>query len=388
MKGQLITRRGDVRMGYRCNARCGFCYYQEKLDTPVDEEPTSAELAARLRHLRHQGCTEVEFTGGEPTIRPDLPELIGLARSLGFVNVSVVSNGLKMSRIGYTCALVEAGANDFLLSVHGHTAQLHDAHTNIRGSFDRIMRAMANIHECKVRVRTSTTVTSRNHEHLEDIVGHLIDHGADGLHLAVFSPVAQALNEDHGMSIRYPVAGRSIKRAIDAHRHHLPPLSVKYIPFCFMQGYEQFVMNSYQQSFDPDDWNYYLSNRVRRADTRMKRFAFDALSLAGAVLLRNRLFAAQYGISGLKVLGFTRGVELLRKERPSACHSCRYDAVCDHVYKGYAKAYGVEEIVPVQGQRVVDPAWAYVIPRTRTAGTPLPQGEPPTRRLLPVVTRE
>ncbi len=388
MTGHPITGRGDVRMGYRCNARCGFCYYQDKLDTPVDEEPTSAELEERLVQLRRHGATEVEFTGGEPTIRKDLPDLVAKARSLGFVNVSLVSNGLQMSRMPYTASLVSAGVNDVLLSVHGHTAALHDAHTKIRGSYDRIMAAMANVEECGVRVRTSTTVTAQNHEHLTDIVGHHIEHGADGLHLAVFSPVAQALVVDQGMAVSYPVAGEAIKRAIDAHVHHLPPLSVKYIPFCFLQGYEQYVMNLYQQNFDPDDWNYYLSNKLRRADTPLKRLAFDAASLAGALLLRNRRFAMGYGVSGLKVMGFTRGVELLRKERPKACGGCRFDAVCDHVWKGYVETYGAEEIRPVPGERVVDPAWAYVVPKTRETGTPLPDGEPPsTPRLLPVVTR-
>jgi hypothetical protein len=146
-------------------------------------------------------------------------------------------------------------------------------------------------------------------------------------------------------------------------------------------------MNLYQQNFDPDDWNYYLSNKLRRADTPLKKLGFDAASLLAALLLRNRSFAAGYGISGLKVLGFTRGVELLRKERPKACRGCRYDAVCDHVWKGYVDTYGSEEISAVAGERVVDPAWAYVLPRSRDAGTALPDGEPPAhRRLLPVVS--
>ena len=383
-----ITERGDVRMGYRCNARCGFCYYQEQLDTPVDQEPTSAELEERLRQLRRHGATEVEFTGGEPTIRKDLPELVARARSLGFVNVSVISNGLQMARLPYTAALVEAGVNDVLLSVHGHTAELHDAHTKIRGSFDKIMKAMANVKACGVRCRVSTTVTAQNQEHLTEICGHLIAHGADGLHLAVFSPVAQAMSVDQHMSVPYPVAAAAIKRAIDVHADSLPPLSVKYIPFCFMQGYEQYVMNLYQQSFDPDDWNYYLSNKVRRADTALKRLAFDAASLAGAAFLRNRRFALRSGLSGLKVLGFTRAVEMLRKERPAACRGCRYDAVCDHVWKGYVATYGADELTPVPGERVTDPAWSYVLAGTRVTGTALPDGRvPPQPKLLPVVSR-
>jgi pyruvate-formate lyase-activating enzyme len=366
-----VSQRAEIRVGFRCNARCGFCYYQDSLDNPVEKEPSSRQLFAQLDDLRRSGATEIEFTGGEPTIRPDLPQLIAHAVSLGFVNISIISNGLKLAKAEYAETLVAAGANDFLFSVHGHTAELHDAHTRVRGSFRRIMTAIANVQTLGARCRSSTTVTGRNCAYMPQIVGHLAAAGVDSMHLAVFSPVTEAKGTDTAMSVRYPAAAEAIKTAIDLHAATLPPLSVKYIPFCFMVGYEKYVMNLYQQSFDPDDWNYYLGNKVRRAGTPLKRALFHVAVLAGALLVKDRATTRLYGREGRLAMGFTRLVELLRKKRLPACRDCRYRVVCEFAWRDYVRRFGTHEFVPVRGERVVDPAWCYELARYRTPGVRL-----------------
>jgi MoaA/NifB/PqqE/SkfB family radical SAM enzyme len=337
----------------------------------VELEPTTEQIAKRLRVLREHGATEVEFTGGEPTIRADLPQLVRLARTLGFVNVSIISNGLRLAKPAYAEEIVAAGANDFLFSIHGDDAQLHDGHTKIPGSFARILQAVTNVRALGARVRATTTVTGRNHGRLADILELLLRLNVACIHLAVFSPVARAVTTDESLFVRYSDAGESIKRAIDRHRERLPPLSVKYIPFCFMRGYESYVMNLYQQSFDPDDWNYYLSNKVRRADRLVGRVLVDVASVIGGLFAKDHTVPLRHGWSGWKVFGLTRLVELLRKRRPVACRSCRYDIVCDHVWKDYVARFGNAEIRAVPGEKIVDPAWCYGLARYRAPGTPV-----------------
>ena len=47
-----LSQRGEIRLGFRCNARCGFCYYQDLLDNPKDKEPTTGQLKRQLQVLR------------------------------------------------------------------------------------------------------------------------------------------------------------------------------------------------------------------------------------------------------------------------------------------------------------------------------------------------
>jgi len=369
-----LSRRAEIRLGFRCNARCGFCYYQDRLEIPKEEEPKAIDLERRLRLLRRLGASEVEFTGGEPTLRSELPELIRLSRDLGFVNISMITNGLKAARFGYAEKLVEAGLNDVLLSLHGHEPDLHDEHTGITGSHKAAIQALNNFKKLGVRVRTSATITGRNVKWTKLLLKQSIDLGSASVHLAVFSPASVAEASHARFYVRYTDAAAAIKGAIDELKQYLPPLSVKYIPFCVMRGYEQYVMNFYQQSYDPDDWNYYFSNRIRRADKVISGFLFDLLSVCAAPFSGNFRHAKKHGGLGLKVQGLSKCIELVRKKRISACKACRYDRVCDHVWRDYLKRFGAYEFEPVLGDKINDPVWCYLMATTRPAGEQLNKG--------------
>jgi len=278
----------------------------------------------------------------------------------------MITNGLRLANPKYARRLIVAGLNDCLISIHGHTSQLHDRHTSIPGSFDKTYQAAQNLHENGARFRASSTVTGLNHMYLTEIVGAMLDWGAACLHLPVFSPVSDAASsDDDAMFVSYTDAGAAIKAAIDMHHDRLPPLSVKYIPFCFLEGYERYVMNLYQQSFDPDDWNYYWSNKLRRAKRRFPQAAFDFLVSAVGLVSRRKSQSTISQPGQTKLFGLIRIVELLRKKRVDACRTCRYDDVCDHVWKGYIAHFGESEIRPVLGAKVTDPVWAYDMARYR-----------------------
>ena len=74
---------------YRCNATCGFCDIWERPSPYVTLENVQANLLA----LRRLGVKVIDFTGGEPLLHRQLSELLGMAKSLGFVT-TVTTNGL------------------------------------------------------------------------------------------------------------------------------------------------------------------------------------------------------------------------------------------------------------------------------------------------------
>ncbi|WP_139558999.1 radical SAM protein [Methylotetracoccus oryzae] len=361
-----LSRRGEIRLGFRCNARCGFCYYQDLLDQPPEKEPTSAALRAGLTALRRLGATEVEFTGGEPTISAELPDLTRFARHLGFSYISLITNGIRLARPSYAEELVAAGINDVLISIHGARAETHDRLTGIPGSHGKAIQAFENLRALGVRCRTTCTVTGDNLAEIEDILALFLSLQASAVHFAVFSPAAQAGGTEAGLRLSYAEAAAALKRAIARHEMALPPLSVKYIPFCYMQGFERYVMNFYQQSFDPDDWNYYFSNRVRRAPSGWRAIVFDAISLSGCLLARHWRLPFGRGLIGMKIYGLTRLIELVRKRRLPACRSCSHDLICDHVWKGYED---VSTIRPIPGKKLTHPAENYVMAAYRKPAT-------------------
>jgi len=101
-----------IDVTHRCNMTCANCYVPNR-SIPDLDAGWLVSIFNRLPKGRH-----VRFVGGEPTLREDLPELIGAARACGHHPV-VVSNGLRLSNREYLRSLKRAGLQVAYLSFNG-----------------------------------------------------------------------------------------------------------------------------------------------------------------------------------------------------------------------------------------------------------------------------
>lgn len=106
-----------VEVTSRCNLRCPVCFAgsgSESADIPV------SELSGIFTGLAQAGNTFVQLSGGEPTVRDDLPEIIVAARKAGCDTVQLNSNGLRLGREpGYAKALADAGLSFVFMQFDG-----------------------------------------------------------------------------------------------------------------------------------------------------------------------------------------------------------------------------------------------------------------------------
>jgi MoaA/NifB/PqqE/SkfB family radical SAM enzyme len=98
----------------RCNLSCAYCSEYDKVSDPI---PTEI-LEERLQKLKSLGTFGVSLTGGEPTLHPQLPNLIRKCRQLGFFRTGMISNGFLL-RPELIEALNEAGLQEMQLSIDG-----------------------------------------------------------------------------------------------------------------------------------------------------------------------------------------------------------------------------------------------------------------------------
>lgn len=366
-----ITERVELLLGCQCNARCRFCYSLESVkNNRQDAELSTKEVKRILRYIRKKGITEVEFTGGEPTIREDLPRLVSFAKSLGFVNISMITNGLRLSRFDYAKQLVEAGVNDFIFSIHGHTEALHDYQTQIHGSYDQLMVSIHNIKKLGVRFRSNTVINGLNYRYATEIMKHLIELDMKSIYFVFFNPVGEASEAEKEVYVKYSEAVKYVVKAIDLYEERLPCFNVKYIPFCFLKGYEKYVMNTYQQNFDPDEWNLYISFMVSqlRFNFFHRLFSTSRTIVQGLTNLKDFTFPLKYGWYGLKMAAITRYMEMKDKKCLKVCHGCSYYNVCDYLWMNYYLHYGEDGVEPIKGPGINNPVWSYVAPAYRVPG--------------------
>ncbi len=125
-----------VQTGPRCNLRCVYCNVHGGDDPRLFEAPyieSLVELAAKQID-RSRGRATLDFIGGEPTLHPDLPALIRHARSAGFDEVSICTNGVLLhKRPGLLDELVAAGLTMIRYSFHSHDTGQANALADVRG---------------------------------------------------------------------------------------------------------------------------------------------------------------------------------------------------------------------------------------------------------------
>ena len=116
------TCTGLVEVTMRCDLACPVCYAGAgRTEGTLPPDPPLAALAAQLDSLKTaSGACNVQISGGEPTIREELPAIVTLARERGFGLVQLNTNGLRLGRdAGYAARLRAAGLDSVYLQWDG-----------------------------------------------------------------------------------------------------------------------------------------------------------------------------------------------------------------------------------------------------------------------------
>ena len=103
----------------RCNLRCAVCFADSDGDT--GEDPTVEDILRLLERAKAAaGSCHLQLSGGEPTLRDDLPEIIAAARRIGFSFIQVNTNGIRLaSDKSYVRRLQSAGLSSVFLQFDG-----------------------------------------------------------------------------------------------------------------------------------------------------------------------------------------------------------------------------------------------------------------------------
>jgi radical SAM protein with 4Fe4S-binding SPASM domain len=122
----------------------------------------------------------VSFTGGEPTLRADLPELVAYARGRG-LRTNLITNGIRCGDEAYVARLAEAGLNSAQVSVEAGDAAAHDVVVANPGAFERTLQGVRNLKAAGIHIHTNTTINDRNLEALPTLVDLLGEMGQEYL---------------------------------------------------------------------------------------------------------------------------------------------------------------------------------------------------------------
>jgi len=150
----IAPARMDLAVTYRCNLKCPKCYVGER---QVDREMSTSEWVKTFEVLWKVGIPQVVFTGGEPTLRDDLVELVSEADE--FVT-GLVTNGTKLSDLAQP--LFEASLDYAQVTVESFDPTIHDRITCTEGSHAMTLAGIGKALSVGLQLVTNTTLTKTN----------------------------------------------------------------------------------------------------------------------------------------------------------------------------------------------------------------------------------
>jgi MoaA/NifB/PqqE/SkfB family radical SAM enzyme len=296
-------KRTDIKIGFRCNNRCKFCVQGDKRELLAAKD--FKEIEKDLREAFGKGKTEVVLTGGEPTLHPDFLKIIKLAKSAGFKNIQIQTNGRMFAYPDFCLKTIEAGATEFSPAIHGPNAEIHDFLTSVPGSFGQTIQGIKNLKKLAQRVITNTVITSQNYRFLPQIAELLVGLDVDQFQFAFLHISGRAAENKDWIVPRKSKIIEYVKKGLEVGIKANKRVMTEAIPYCLMAGYEDCIAERiipdgsvFDIDFTIEDYGEYRRNE-----------------------------------------GKTKG---------SRCPQCKYYKICEGPWKEYPEIFGWDEFKPVK----------------------------------------
>ncbi len=197
--------RMDLAITYRCNNDCPHCYNARPRDYAELDTSDWKHILDRLWAL---GVPHIVFTGGEPTLRADLPVLISHAESLGQIT-GLNTNARRLSDPAYVQRLVDAGLDHIQVTVESCEPDVHGLMVGSESAFRQTIQGLKNVLRTPLYVMTNTTMLETNLHTIPATLDFLADLGVPtvGLNALIYS--------GHGLTVGTGLKERDLQSILD-----------------------------------------------------------------------------------------------------------------------------------------------------------------------------
>jgi MoaA/NifB/PqqE/SkfB family radical SAM enzyme len=276
----------SMTMEFRCNLRCVHCMIEDTMHRLAPESADRfEELLAQNRELRR--WKGLILTGSEITLRRDLPELARRARASGFEHVRIQTHGMHLAERAYCEELVEAGVDEYFVSVAGPDAETHDAITTVPGSFGKTLRGLENLEGIAGAVTlTNTVVTTRSFKMLPAVVDRLSHlKRLVQMEFWVYWPMSES--DDKDLVASHSQIAPYLREAVSRVRALERGVEVKNFPECLLGDEGAALMNTQPQLFiDPAFWPEFMRNGFYQCVYRDRCESTECLGLSTAYIAK------------------------------------------------------------------------------------------------------
>ncbi|HPN81159.1 MAG TPA: radical SAM protein [bacterium] len=228
----------------QCNNRCVWCY--EKCNKASGKAFMGHEIVFKALGLLNKiDLNKVILIGGEPTLHPELSEIINTIKILG-LKLSMVTNGRKLSDMDMVMAIKEKGIDQVTISVHGWSEQTYSNFTGSSVGFGELKDAIRNLRVASVNHDFNITLSNFTLGRVDEIMDFLNSQGIRkiGFNLSAPSVSAEKVESSFvpsAIEFRWHIL-EVVRKSSEA---GIKPVFLFTMPYCI---------------FSDDDWRFILSN--------------------------------------------------------------------------------------------------------------------------------
>jgi MoaA/NifB/PqqE/SkfB family radical SAM enzyme len=293
-------------MGYECNNSCSFCINSYKRDY---ESKSTATIMQEMAVARKQGNTYLELIGGEPTIRPDILDIISFGKKLKFRYIVMATNGRLFSYNDFARRIVGAGLTDLIFSIHGDTPELHDSLTRAKGSFKQLMKGIENIRSAGLwKIGSNTTIVKQNYRRLEKIGKLIRSLGINNAEFIFVDPEKGEISDNfHTYVPKISKAAPYMRKTLALAQEKTSNWNVRYVPLC------------------------YFTNHIHQV-SELKELEF---------------FNTQHLAPDFINLDVVESRKNISRKKTKKCIGCDLFDSCEGIWRKYLECYGDGELKPI-----------------------------------------
>ena len=340
------------------------------------------------------GNDAVDIQGGEPTIYPQIDELVSYCRGIG-LRPTLITNALALANRDRCLSLRQAGLHDLLVSVHGQ-GEIFDSIVGVPQAHRKQLLAIDNLLDTGIPFRFNCVLSKMALPQLADIARFAVDKGALVVNFIAFNPFEdqQKLGRRSVENVpRYSEVAQYLVPALDILEEAGVESNVRYFPFCMLpERHWKCNYNFQQLPYDCHEWDYASWSWTGMKPQRMRDGALSpTLTLEEVTVPPLQLPAALHGVAGRARDLFSRNASLLQGAEKTArwlgglvrpapqecpalldprqqlyranakiraryhcsyrysevCARCSLQEICDGFHGDYADLFGVGEAAPV-----------------------------------------
>ncbi|KKS26099.1 MAG: Radical SAM domain protein [Parcubacteria group bacterium GW2011_GWA2_42_11] len=296
---------------FRCNCRCLMCSTGLQIDRSRHDTDYHAirpfeDVKKDIDKAANMNARGFAFSGGEPTLRNDLPELAAYAREKNLGHIEVQSNGRMYIYKKLCQKLIDSGVNRFVVSLHSHQEKIHDRIMGTKGTFKQAVQGIKNLNELGQKVNINVVLIKPNYQHLAQHVKFLIDNFDIGeIRLTMSMIEGSVARNPRALIPKMSDVGPHICRAIDIIKK-----SEKNIG-CFVYNMVPCLVPGHEENI----------NDMGQLDTLLIGPEFES-----------SLDESRRG----------------KKIKSASCRLCLYDDRCYGIWRSYASVFGLDELKPIK----------------------------------------